>query len=949
MSILDNYQDPVIYRMRKGNSDDPYFPINQVDKVRNNKIQLKEIPDKFQSLTIKNETDTLNIISEGIPSQDDVLVDWTNGILLFDDLNEGKTYTIEFYGRGIVFMPSSRVYTQTDENGEVTEVLQQLTDSTSIAKNEANTAATLANEKANLAQEKANAAQTAATNTQAIVDETKFVEPYNTTTTYKKNNIVSLNGNSYMAKRQTKGNTPTDSPSDPNWSLVARKGNDGTGTVTTHRDVFEATEGQKVFNLQYTYDQFQYRTKVTIGGVPQKWPDNYEETTNQSITFTEGLPAGTEVIVDYFSESIPLQSDIQTTVSNHSGVLSNHATKLNNTESELTKVTSQLAEKSNEITTIQTEKMDKATTDISVLQINKNYGLLDETYFSDEVKQQWTGNTPVNSVPPDDSLTTVKFVDGAVTAKKLAFKVPEGTTSKNKNLFNKLNITRGYYVSYTDGQLKALATYGVSEYIPVAPNTKYYFTVNSQKAFYDSNKVFISGVDATNAFTTPANAAFVRVSFLLSGLETLQLELGSSATSYESGTPKLESSRIIGLEFTPVQSDIKTKNLFNKLKAIKNRYIPYTHGNLSGNIEGFYASDFIELEPSTAYTKNEDKQFAYYDVNKMYISGVPDGTKTFTTPSNCRYARFTITSAKVDKFQLEKGSTETEFQSGLPQIYKEQVLGLATGSSYKNIIVVAKENGDYPTILEAVNNANDNVDNPVTVLVMPGTYEESIDLLGRYISIVGVNKKTCVLVNHSGDYYTPPLNIGMNNHIMNMTIKSTHEKATIDSYTIPSYAIHMDNNSPAGDLLIKNCLLESHQHAAIGIGLRDQQKVILEDCELIKRVFDDGFTKHMNGSLYAHNYQLSGATNQQLIVKNCHIVTDDGEALSLQDANHRPGGNADDARDTVFSFYNNVVWSKTLGKTNIIKKDAPLESGRLSGYISLGGDSFGNNLPELNA
>src|SRR5699024_1834208 len=64
-------------------------------------------------------------------------------------------------------------------------------------------------------------------------------------------------------------------------------------------------------------------------------------------------------------------------------------------DGEHSEVTQQLAENEQEIN----KKMDKGTTNISVSQINKNKGLLDESYFTEKTKEQWTGNTPISSTP----------------------------------------------------------------------------------------------------------------------------------------------------------------------------------------------------------------------------------------------------------------------------------------------------------------------------------------------------------------------------------------------------------------------------------------------------------------------------------------------------------------------------------------------------------------------
>src|SRR5699024_7323776 len=46
--------------------------------------------------------------------------------------------------------------------------------------------------------------------------------------------------------------------------------------------------------------------------------------------------------------------------------------------------------------------------EVTVSDIDKNKGLLDETYLSDELKQQMAGNTPIHSTPADRSITLQK-------------------------------------------------------------------------------------------------------------------------------------------------------------------------------------------------------------------------------------------------------------------------------------------------------------------------------------------------------------------------------------------------------------------------------------------------------------------------------------------------------------------------------------------------------------
>ncbi|NUU62704.1 hypothetical protein HPT30_20360, partial [Paenibacillus sp. JW14] len=98
--------------------------------------------------------------------------------------------------------------------------------------------------------------------------------------------------------------------------------------------------------------------------------------------------------------------------------------------------------------------------------------------------------------------------DASLTSAKMSFPVIEGEASKN--MFNKDTIVLERYVT-TSGALTSNPAYSASEYIPVMPSITYTTSHLWSGACYDSNKVFISMIPA-KTFTTPLNAAFVRIS-----------------------------------------------------------------------------------------------------------------------------------------------------------------------------------------------------------------------------------------------------------------------------------------------------------------------------------------------------------------------------------------------------------------------------------------------------
>lgn len=58
--------------------------------------------------------------------------------------------------------------------------------------------------------------------------------------------------------------------------------------------------------------------------------------------------------------------------------------------------------------------------DVSVSDINKNKGLLDQTYLSEDLLRKIAGNAPINAVPADNSITSLKLVKNSVTNDKMA-------------------------------------------------------------------------------------------------------------------------------------------------------------------------------------------------------------------------------------------------------------------------------------------------------------------------------------------------------------------------------------------------------------------------------------------------------------------------------------------------------------------------------------------------
>ena len=179
-----------------------------------------------------------------------------------------------------------------------------------------------------------------------------------------------------------------------------------------------------------------------------------------------------------------------------------------------------------------------------------------------------------------------------------------------KNLFDKnaTNTNNGYiangYLNLT-GTFVSSSSYNVSEYIPVLPSTEYFWAISlnvtshnaPRIAYYTSNKTYISSSDTIRDgvnFTTPNNCTYIRLPIYKTTINVAQLELGSTATTYEpyynGGTATAENLFKVGA-YQDVQNVITgeiTRNCevvyYDGTQTINTPYISTTGGLNIGSI-----------------------------------------------------------------------------------------------------------------------------------------------------------------------------------------------------------------------------------------------------------------------------------------------------------------------------------------------------------------------------
>ena len=218
------------------------------------------------------------------------------------------------------------------------------------------------------------------------------------------------------------------------------------------------------------------------------------------------------------------------------------------------------------------------------------------------------------------------------------------------------------------------------------------------------------------------------------------------------------------------------------------------------------------------------------------------------------------------------------------------------------IIVSQDGRGDYTNLDDALNNAKDDKEFPITIIVRAGTYTmrtETPDDVPykknwRFLSIIGEDRNNCIIRNDNG-YYSPntddssgllfdsaPLRLSGNVTIENLTIISTddnynqfveNESRVQGVNCRQSYCIHSDFETYENTtMLIRNCKLINNHFCCIGCGTRQNYKIQIENCELETTVNSEN---NDQGVIFVHSYNLNSGIayeGQEVFVKNNIIV-----------------------------------------------------------------------------
>lgn len=238
-------------------------------------------------------------------------------------------------------------------------------------------------------------------------------------------------------------------------------------------------------------------------------------------------------------------------------------------------------------------------------------------------------------------------------------------------------------------------------------------------------------------------------------------------------------------------------------------------------------------------------------------------------------------------------------------------------------IVDKNGHGDYITVQDAVNNANDGDE----IIVLEGKYEEAVDLGTKALHLHGLTASNTIIWNDTGAYATPPIEVG-HGLIENLTFYSKKDpNKDYSEITRKSYAVHLDQRWGSGtkSVVFKNCVFIGEHTTPIGCGVVDDVNIEMYDCIADATSLNNGNAFQIHGSS-------TETGNANIILNGCtfkkgSIGNGNGILLSNGGATYNKGTTITiKANNCYGSFYNNVGDLLILDSSSFGNSDSKLNN-----------------------
>ena len=323
------------------------------------------------------------------------------------------------------------------------------------------------------------------------------------------------------------------------------------------------------------------------------------------------------------------------------------------------------------------------------------------------------------------------------------------------------------------------------------------------------------------------------------------------------------------------------------------------------------------------------------------VGSIDFGTKNTFGFLNCTGKKadksFNITESTL----FDNFSIKVKIETNKIKIVTKDDLKSSYITSY--ITVDKNGNGDYTSIQDAINNYNG-----IPIFVRNGIYEEGrLECADKDITIIGENKYKTIIVNYGGLYGNDCL-YASNGIFSNLSfISEIKEDVTPNiGQQNGAYAVHVDSNNQAeGTCIFNDCIMISDFNAPFGNGLRKNNTVELNNCDLISRQEKRGqdFANGGMGALFTHNNHTGtgdNCPNQVLRLNNCRLKAKLKNVIRIQEV-------AKNNAEAILDINNCLIYSETNGVRNVIKYGNVNSFDEMKIW-KLSDTSYGNTVKELN-
>ena len=292
-------------------------------------------------------------------------------------------------------------------------------------------------------------------------------------------------------------------------------------------------------------------------------------------------------------------------------------------------------------------------------------------------------------------------------------------------------------------------------------------------------------------------------------------------------------------------------------------------------------------------------------------------------------------STEISKINAEIEKINNEIEKIKP--------GGITNNNQSFVIVDKNGRGDYTTIQDAINNYDGK-----PIYVRNGVYEEGrIECADKNITIIGENKFETKIVNYGGLYGDDCI-YASNGVFSNLSFISEIKDGVTPNIGSQNgaYAVHVDSNNQAeGSCIFNDCIMVSDFNASLGNGLRKNNTVELNNCDLISRQQGRGqnATTGGMGALFTHNNHTGtgdNCPNQVIRLNNCRLKAKLKYVIKIQEV-------AKNNAQAILDINNCLLYSESNGVKDVIKYGNVNSFDEMTIW-SLSDTSYGNTVNELN-